>query len=130
VSPYREPTERAPEREDEGDRDLVPAGFVLWIASVALCAHRVAQHEAIRGHEVLAAMCVVALPYAVVRALRKHKKYATPSRCPCDEAPIADDAARGMTASGAASSHAKERNVAGHNLAERGLARSEDPQPK
>jgi hypothetical protein len=70
VSPYREPNEPAPKPNATGQRDLVPAAFVLWLAGLALCARSVAPHESIEAHELLAALCVVALPYALVRLAR------------------------------------------------------------
>jgi hypothetical protein len=58
-------------RETPGDGDLLPVALVLWCASVAFSAHQVTLRQSFSGDAILAMICVLAVPYAAVRGIKK-----------------------------------------------------------
>lgn len=68
--PYRQHVEFAPEPA-EPDTDLVPVAVLLWCASVAFCMLRIARGEPLEGESAMAALCSLALPYALIRHIKK-----------------------------------------------------------
>lgn len=68
--PYRQQIE--PDREpDAPDMELVPVAVLLWFGSVALCVLRIARGEPLEGESAMAALCCLALPYALLRGIKK-----------------------------------------------------------
>jgi hypothetical protein len=70
--PYRPRADASePSSAVVGDTDLLPVAIVLWAASVALCALRIARREPLDGDGAVAALCCVALPWAFLRRIKK-----------------------------------------------------------
>jgi hypothetical protein len=68
--PYR--THRgASEAPSSGDGDLLPIGLVFWIASVAIVAHHILEHEPLTGEAELAMCCVFLVPLLAIRSIKK-----------------------------------------------------------
>lgn len=70
--PYRtHRDEPLPPADTSGDTDLLPGALLLWLASVACCAHRLVRREPFSGEADLAMICVILLPFAAFRSIKK-----------------------------------------------------------